>query len=190
MTISQSREEGKGLLFLSRQNGLLSPPETVETTKQSWCFLFFRNKLILKLIYNTQSKWQVGIDDRLFSSAHYCFPGGFASSVFFVGRYWWNTHTHNTQQRVDDFYSSFIFVGGSFISSSSSSSSSSLKQCLFVSVALFNKRAYSKLKMICNNYNQFFFCVCIYVKLIILLSLFSLLQMKWMKNRHPSCWRW
>ena len=89
------------------------------------------------------------------------------------------THTHNTQQRVDDFYSSFIFVGGSFISSSSSSSSSSsLKQCLFVSVALFNKRAYSKLKMICNNYNQFFFCVCIYVKLIILLSLFSLLQMK------------
>jgi hypothetical protein len=25
MTISQSREEGKGLLFLSRQNGLLSP---------------------------------------------------------------------------------------------------------------------------------------------------------------------
>jgi len=26
MTISQSREEGKGLLFLSRQNGLLSPP--------------------------------------------------------------------------------------------------------------------------------------------------------------------
>jgi hypothetical protein len=88
------------------------------------------------------------------------------------------THTHTTQQRVDDFYSSFIFVGGSFISSSSSSSSSSLKQCLFVSVALFNKRAYSKLKMICNNYNQFFFCVCIYVKLIILLSLFSLLQMK------------
>ena len=86
------------------------------------------------------------------------------------------THTHNTQQRVDDFYSSFIFVGGSFISSSSSSSS--LKQCLFVSVALFNKRAYSKLKMICNTYNQFFFCVCIYVKLIILLSLFSLLQMK------------
>jgi len=88
------------------------------------------------------------------------------------------THAHNTQQRVDDFYSSFIFVGGSFISSSSSSSSSSLKQCLFVSVALFNKRAYSKLKMICNNYNQFFFCVCVYVKLIILLSLFSLLQMK------------
>ena len=84
--------------------------------------------------------------------------------------------THTTT-RVDDFYSSFIFVGGSFISSSSSSSSS-LKQCLFVSVALFNKRAYSKLKMICNNYNQFFFCVCIYVKLIILLSLFSLLQMK------------
>ena len=80
------KEEGKGLLFLSRQNGLLSPPP-VETTKQSWCFLFFRNKLILKLIYNTQSKWQVGIDDRLFSSAHYCFPGGFASSVFFVGRY-------------------------------------------------------------------------------------------------------
>ena len=34
------------------------------------------------------------------------------------------THAHNTQQRVDDFYSSFIFVGGSFISSSSSSSSS------------------------------------------------------------------
>ncbi len=98
-------------------------------------------------------------------------------------------HTHNTQQRVDDFYSSFIFVGGSFISSSSSSSSS-LKQGLFVSVALFNKRAYSKLKMICNNYNQFFFCVCVYVKLIILLSLFSLLQMKCMKNRHPSCWRW
>ena len=87
MTISQSREEGKGLLFLSRQNGLLSPPETVETTKQSWCFLFFRNKLILKLIYNTQSKWQVGIDDRLFSSARGGFPGGFASSVFFVGRY-------------------------------------------------------------------------------------------------------
>ena len=84
-------------------------------------------------------------------------------------------HTRTTQQRVDDFYSSFIFVGGSFISSSSSSS---LKQCLFVSVALFNKRAYSKLKMICNNYNQFFFCVCVYVKLIILLSLFSLLQMK------------
>ena len=81
--------------------------------------------------------------------------------------------THTTT-RVD-FYSSFIFVGGSFISPSSSSS---LKQCLFVSVALFNKRAYSKLKMICNTYNQFFFCVCIYVKLIILLSLFSLLQMK------------
>jgi hypothetical protein len=52
MTISQSREEGKGLLFLSRQNGLLSPPP-VETTKQSWCFLFFRNKLILKLIFIT-----------------------------------------------------------------------------------------------------------------------------------------
>ena len=95
------KEEGKGLLFLSRQNGLLSPPETVETTKQSWCFLFFRNKLILKLIYNTQSKWQVGIDDRLFSSAHYCFPGGFASSVFFVGRYWWNTHTqHNNEWMI------------------------------------------------------------------------------------------
>jgi hypothetical protein len=96
MTISQSREEGKGLLFLSRQNGLLSPPPVFsrqqtrqkrQTPKQSWCFLFFRNKLILKLIYNTQSKWQVGIDDRLFSSARGGFPGGFASSVFFVGRY-------------------------------------------------------------------------------------------------------
>ena len=51
---------------------------------------------LLKRIYNTQSKWQVGIDDRLFSSARGGFPGGFASSVFFVGRYWWNTHTHNT----------------------------------------------------------------------------------------------
>lgn len=69
MTISQSREEGKGLLFLSRQNGLLSPPVPLlvifliflsttnrqkrQTTKQSWCFLFFRNKLILKLIFIT-----------------------------------------------------------------------------------------------------------------------------------------
>ena len=114
----------------------LSTRQKRQTDKQkSWCFHFFRNKYLLKLIYNTQSKWQVGIDDRLFSSARGGFPGGFVSSVFFVGRYWWNTHT--TQQRVDDFYSSFIFVGGSFISSSSSSS---LKQCLFVYVALFNKR--------------------------------------------------
>lgn len=52
----------KGLLFLSRQNGLLSPPPVFsrqqtrqkrQTTKQSWCFLFFRNKLILKLIFIT-----------------------------------------------------------------------------------------------------------------------------------------
>jgi hypothetical protein len=53
---------------------------------------------LLKRIYNTQSKWQVGIDDRLFSSAHYCFPGGFVSSVFFVGRYWWNTHTTHSNE--------------------------------------------------------------------------------------------
>ena len=86
------------------------------------------------------------------------------------------THTQHNNEWMIFILLLFLFVGGSFISSSSSSSS--LKQCLFVSVALFNKRAYSKLKMICNNYNQFFFCVCIYVKLIILLSLFSLLQMK------------
>ena len=90
-----------------------------------------------------------------------------------------HTHTQHNNEWMIFILLLFLFVGGSFISSSSSSSSSSsLKQCLFVSVALFNKRAYSKLKMICNNYNQFFFCVCIYVKLIILLSLFSLLQMK------------
>lgn len=98
MTISQSREEGKGLLplifslppkhfFLPLCVKFFSTRQKRQTTKQSWCFLFFRNKLILKLIYNTQSKWQVGIDDRLFSSARGGFPGGFASSVFFVGRY-------------------------------------------------------------------------------------------------------